>query len=127
MFGVGFYLNAQDPLTVYDNGNVGIGTSGIFNDYKLQVIGNVGISGTLTVTSLTTLKDGLNVSDGLTVSTGELKVSSGLTTLSGGLTVNGVTNAFVPIGIIVMWSGAINAIPAGWELCDGSNGNPDLR
>lgn len=30
-------------------------------------------------------------------------------------------------GIIVMWSGAANAIPTGWALCDGTNGTPDLR
>ena len=30
-------------------------------------------------------------------------------------------------GIICMWSGAANAIPAGWALCDGANGTPDLR
>lgn len=30
-------------------------------------------------------------------------------------------------GMIIMWSGAINAIPAGWALCDGKNGTPDLR
>ncbi len=33
----------------------------------------------------------------------------------------------VPAGIIVMWSGASNAIPTGWYLCNGSNGTPDLR
>jgi hypothetical protein len=30
-------------------------------------------------------------------------------------------------GIIVIWSGAIIDIPAGWFLCDGNNGTPDLR
>lgn len=33
----------------------------------------------------------------------------------------------VPSGCIVMWSGASNAIPEGWLLCDGSNNTPDLR
>ncbi|MFX0174848.1 MAG: hypothetical protein ACFE85_01305 [Candidatus Hodarchaeota archaeon] len=33
----------------------------------------------------------------------------------------------IPIGLIVMWAGLIDSIPAGWELCNGSNGTPDLR
>lgn len=36
-------------------------------------------------------------------------------------------NHLVPPGAILMWSGAINNIPVGWALCDGSNGTPDLR
>ncbi|MBI3602614.1 MAG: tail fiber protein [Candidatus Omnitrophica bacterium] len=30
-------------------------------------------------------------------------------------------------GVIVAWSGSIANIPAGWALCDGTNGTPDLR
>jgi len=30
-------------------------------------------------------------------------------------------------GVIVMWSGSIANIPAGWALCNGANGTPDLR
>jgi microcystin-dependent protein len=37
------------------------------------------------------------------------------------------TGGLVPPGAIIMWSGAINNIPVGWALCDGSNGTPDLR
>ncbi len=33
----------------------------------------------------------------------------------------------VPTGAIMMWSGAIANIPAGWALCNGQNGTPDLR
>ncbi|MDP2941049.1 MAG: hypothetical protein Q8N85_02180 [Candidatus Omnitrophota bacterium] len=33
----------------------------------------------------------------------------------------------VPRGLIVMWSGRILNIPTGWQLCDGTNGTPDLR
>jgi microcystin-dependent protein len=32
-----------------------------------------------------------------------------------------------PVGLITMWSGSIGSIPAGWALCNGSNGTPDLR
>lgn len=41
------------------------------------------------------------------------------------------TTAFVrsiiPAGVIMMWSGATGTIPAGWALCDGTAGRPDLR
>ncbi len=33
----------------------------------------------------------------------------------------------LPIGAIIMWSGTIADIPAGFALCNGSNGTPDLR
>lgn len=32
----------------------------------------------------------------------------------------------VPEGIIMLWSGTESDIPAGWELCNGLNGTPDL-
>ena len=32
----------------------------------------------------------------------------------------------IPIGGIIMWSGADNAVPSNWALCDGSNGTPNL-
>ena len=35
-------------------------------------------------------------------------------------------NAGTPMGGIIMWSGTIASIPAGWSLCDGSNATPDL-
>lgn len=37
--------------------------------------------------------------------------------------------AFNPyiVGQIILWSGSIGSIPAGWALCDGANGTPDLR
>lgn len=49
---------------------------------------------------------------------------------------NGVTQAeisllkgatsLVPSGVILMWSGSISTIPAGFFLCDGTNGTPNL-
>lgn len=37
------------------------------------------------------------------------------------------TEALIPAGGIILWSGIISSIPTGWVLCDGSNGTPDLR
>ena len=42
-------------------------------------------------------------------------------------TVAELTNTVFPAGGIVMWSGAPTNIPAGWALCNGENGTPDLR
>lgn len=33
----------------------------------------------------------------------------------------------IPIGGIINWSGAIAAIPSNYQLCDGTNGTPNLR
>ena len=32
----------------------------------------------------------------------------------------------IPSGVILMWSGTLSNIPAGWNLCDGNNGTPNL-
>jgi len=33
----------------------------------------------------------------------------------------------LPTGAIILWSGSLGSIPAGYVLCDGSNSTPDLR
>ncbi|CAF1332399.1 unnamed protein product [Adineta ricciae] len=33
----------------------------------------------------------------------------------------------IPSGGIILWNGTEKAIPLGWEICDGTNGTPDLR
>ena len=40
-----------------------------------------------------------------------------------------VSNAFVPVGGIIMWNGTIAEAEAltNWRICDGANGTPDLR
>lgn len=35
--------------------------------------------------------------------------------------------ADIPIGGIILWSGSTSNIPIKWQLCDGTNGTPDLR
>ena len=41
-------------------------------------------------------------------------------------TIEEMTPHLMPKGAIVMWSGAINAIPKGWALCNGENETPNL-
>lgn len=43
-----------------------------------------------------------------------------------GIAPDGAGFGFVPQGGIIMWSGSIANTPAGWALCDGLNGTPDL-
>lgn len=60
-----------------------------------------------------------------------IKYNPSTNTLSVGIltaTTFNVTNAgVIPSGGIIMWSGAANAIPNGWVLCDGQGSTPDLR
>jgi hypothetical protein len=95
-----------------------------------NIVGTVSTASQPNITSLGTLT-GLSV--------------NGSSTLSGTVTAptaaNGVSNtqvattAFVsnslsnilPSGVIVMWSGSVVSIPAGWLLCNGTNGTPNLQ
>lgn len=36
-------------------------------------------------------------------------------------------NGIVPVGGIILWSGAANNIPENWALCNGANGTPNLE
>ena len=42
------------------------------------------------------------------------------------LTGVGSSDGVTPVGLIAMWSGSSASIPAGWALCDGTNGTPNL-
>jgi microcystin-dependent protein len=70
----------------------------------------------------------VTIRDTLRVNT---KIAIGTTTITS-TTVNATTvnaingNGIIPIGGIIMWSGATTP-PSGWSLCDGTNGTPDLR
>jgi hypothetical protein len=120
----------------------------------VSVAGAVSVAGTVTGGNITTAGTvsatgnitGGNLITGGTVSlTGNL-VASGNSVLSGNavaptaangtsntqiattaFVVNSITNSAIPAGVILLWSGSIASIPAGWTLCNGSNSTPDLR
>ena len=73
-------------------------------------------SGTLAITGNVTL-------DGASGTSGQYLTSAG-----SGNTPTWVTppTAFVS-GMIMLWSGSSGTIPAGWLLCNGASGTPDLR
>jgi len=45
----------------------------------------------------------------------------------GGYHASDFSGVGVPSGLIIEWYGSVESIPAGWYLCDGANGTPDLR
>jgi len=113
--------------------NLGINTAPALG-MKLDVNGNTNIAGRLDVTT------DLNITGSTTVSNGNVEITTGGLSVGGNITAagrvtcsnftsDGVTmNASgpVPKGGIILWSGALGSIPAGYSLCDGSNGTPDL-
>lgn len=105
-----------DTVGTVVSGEISAGSGSFRND--LAVDGDLTVGGNVT----------LNASQEGTVFRAEqtaFKVKS-LEIVDGGeLTVNGV-NPGVPVGVISIWSGDVNSIPAGWAVCDGSNGTPDL-
>ena len=89
----------------------------------LSVTGNLGVGGTVTYEDVTnvdsvgviTARDGIRCT-GIVTATAFHGSGASLTGI-----------VAVPSGCILIWSGAANAIPSGFVLCNGSNGTPDLR
>ena len=140
----------------------GLGINCTPGSYKFEAVGNSRIDGDLTVTgSLTATISGvatscLNVdiasdstgnaehyvsfTDSQTgnqriKSDGDFKYNPSTNTLTvGNLNVSGSGGGIIPIGGIIIWSGAANLIGStssggtgsGWALCNGSNGTPNL-
>lgn len=54
--------------------------------------------------------------------------SSGGLTASQGLTADSFAGlGAVAVGTVILWYGDAAGVPAGWAVCDGQNGTPDLR
>jgi microcystin-dependent protein len=137
--------HAADALTISPNGEVGID--------KLSVQSRLAVAGPATIAAKNTLEFGAGVA-GKEVSAGKIGYQSfttgaldivgagnsanerklkfwaeGGATLDGDLTVSGTVVAgkgALPVGAILMWSGDPAKLPAGWKLCDGTNGTPNL-
>jgi len=58
---------------------------------------------------------------------GNVNVSGTLYAASVSLDGTPLSQMVVPSGGIIMWSGATTNVPAGFVLCNGQNGSPDLR
>ena len=57
-----------------------------------------------------------------------MSLTDGNLTVSGSVAAASVTGkGALPVGAILMWSGDTTRLPAGWVLCDGRNGTPNLQ
>ena len=113
-FAVGRKARATHPGSVVFGDNTDADkNSGGDNQFLIQAAGGVGINGAPASGAALTV-------------TGEVKATSAkfgsteVTTLSA-TKVEGFGT--VPLGGIIIWSGAVNAVPAGWALCNGQVSN----
>ena len=115
--------------------DISVGAATYFPLAGGTISGNAAVTGTLGVTGTFSAVNNATVGGTLGV-TGTL-TANGLVA-AGSMTIGGAaaaTQAFVaaailaalPAGVITIWSGSSGAIPAGWLLCDGTNGTPNLR
>ena len=84
---------------------------------------------TSTTTGALVVQGGVGIQGNLNVGSGSGNaiVANGNVVVNGNLIVGGAGGGVIPPGGIIMWSGSEVNIPAGWLLCNGSNGTPDLR
>lgn len=53
--------------------------------------------------------------------------TAGIADVAKDLTPEAAAKFALPAGVILNWFGSIATVPAGWAVCDGNNGTPDLR
>jgi hypothetical protein len=117
-----FAANIQGNVT----GNVTGNTSTATALQTARTIGGVSFDGTANINL-----PGVNQA-GNQNTTGNAATATALQTARtiNGVSFDGTANISIPTvpsGGIIMWSGSIATIPAGFLLCDGTNGTPDLR
>lgn len=121
-FAVGRRARATHPGSVVfgDNSDADKNSSGD-NQFLIQAGGGVGINGAPASGAALTVNGEVNATS---AKFGSMNVATLSATAVSGF-------GTVPLGGIIIWSGAENAVPAGWALCNGQTLNgrttPDLR
>jgi microcystin-dependent protein len=129
--GLANFATTTGQATNFSTGNIHVTGGNVTN-----LINITSTNGQITnLSSTNVLVTGGNVSGVVGVNTtftsANLINSVATTTSSADISTAVATTAFVhaaiPAGIIVMWNSTAATIPTGWQLCNGSNGTPDLR
>jgi hypothetical protein len=86
-----------------------ISATGTLTSGNVLTGGNLSVSGTTTLTGVATAPTAANGTNNTQIATTAFVIYNG-----------------VPSGCIMLWSGSIGSIPSGWNLCNGTNGTPNL-
>jgi hypothetical protein len=117
--------DAATGLEVGDDGTIstGGGAGSQEASFDTLIVNNLIVNSELDSSTAPGSVKSLNVS-GISTFNSDVDVSGDLTVGAGS---SFIGNGTIPVGGIIMWSGTIASIPTGWNLCDGTNGTPNLR
>lgn len=109
------------------SGDINLATNEIQN---AELTGTTVITGGKTVGTL--IRGAVNdASNQISVPSNGTQATAGgspiTTTSTFAATLSPLLMAAFPTGSVILWFGSSGSVPAGWQLCNGTNGTPDLR
>ena len=122
--GTGIDVPAGKSMWVYNNGTNVVDVTNHMTSLTLGSALPVASGGT---GSTTLTANNVLLGNGTSALQAVAPGSSGNLLTSNGTTWTSAAPTALLTGMIILWSGSIASIPAGFALCDGASGTPDLR
>lgn len=108
-------------VTLQEQADLGTGAVGA------TIVGSQTVSGVGELVYTTEVDADLQLTSGTTMGSATTDLACGALQFNTSIMdENDNLGGIVPVGGIILWSGAISAIPTGWGICDGTLGTPDL-